>query len=124
MESVNEDTNTPQFIIEGMDVIIRRDLDKHKNLLEIANNNLLSYREAVSHQVKKKKHYSKLIGGGEFNDNSLRESIQMINVDIRHLSDKVKLTNDEINHHKEIVDTLTQQLEDYGNRSRSLQQTH
>jgi len=49
----------------------------------------------------------------------MKEAISMIGIDIRAMSDKVKLANDEIEHHTLIVDTLTQQLEDYNNALRS-----
>lgn len=105
--------STPHIHIEGLDKVIRLDLEKHKGLLEREKVNLLSYREAVSHQVRKKKHYRSLVGQGEYDDAALEKSIGMINVDIRQLSDKVKLTNEAIEHHTLIVDTLTVQLQDY-----------
>jgi len=108
-----QDSDGPQVIILGIDKVIKRDLGKHKELLEQCKVTLLTYREAVSHQVKKKKHYASLIGGEKFDDGSLRVSISMINIDIRAMSDKVKLTEDEIKHHTLIVDTLTEQLADY-----------
>ena len=37
----------------------------------------------------------------------------MINVDIRAMSDKAKLADEEISHHTLIVDTLTVQLQEY-----------
>jgi len=101
------------MVIKGIDKVIKRDLGKHKALLQQAKLSLLSFREAVSHQVKKKKHYLALVGKGKFDDQSLKQSVGMINVDIRAMSDKAKLANDEIAHHTLIVDTLTQQLDEY-----------
>ena len=104
---------TPKVIIEGIDVIIKRDLEKHKTILERSQTELLSYREARSHEVKKKKHYISLIKEGKYNKESMERSIQDINVNIRHFSDKCKLTQDAIKHHTVIVDTLTEQLKEY-----------
>lgn len=105
--------NSPKILIKGIDKVIKRDLGKHKNLLIRAKLSLQSFKQATSHLIKKKKHYSGLVGGGKFKDPALKESISMINVDIRAMSDKVKLANEEIEHHTLIVDTLTDQLEEY-----------
>lgn len=105
--------NTPRVVIKGIDKVIKRDLGKHKALLQQSKLSLLSFREAVSHQVKKKKHYLGQLGQGKFDDAALRSSIDMINVDIRAMSDKVKLAGEEIDHHTLIVDTLTVQLQEY-----------
>lgn len=106
-------SNEPEILIEGIDKVIKRDLGKHKEMLSRAKLSLAAFREAVSHQVKKKRHYLSLIGNGRYNDSSLRESVGAINIDIRAMSDKVKVTDEEIAHHTLIVDTLTGQLEEY-----------
>lgn len=103
----------PKIIIEGIDEIIKRDLEKHKAILERSKMELASYREARSHEIKKKKHYRKLIGNGKYNDDALKRSMNDIAINIRHMEDKVKLTNDAIAHHTLIVDTLTNQLKEY-----------
>lgn len=105
--------NPTKVVIKGIDKVIKRDLAKHKELLDQAKLSSISFREAISHQVKKKKHYLSLVGSGKFNDDSLKESIGMINVDIRAMSDKAKLASDSIDHHSLIVDTLTDQLREY-----------
>ena len=61
----------------------------------------------------KKKHYKGLIGGGKYDDDALKRSMGDIAINIRHMSDKEKLSRDAIEHHTLIVDTLTQQLEEY-----------
>ena len=100
------------IVIKGMEVIIKRDLEKHKALLERSNMDMLSFKGAVSHEIKKKKYYKSLLGGGKYDDEALATSMDMIAINIRHLSDKVKLSQDAIDHHRLIVDTLTKQLED------------
>lgn len=110
----NTPSETERWIfVEGIDAVIRLDLEKHKEILAREKFNLLSYQQAVSHAIAQKKHYRGLIGGSKFNDEALKGSLQQQNVNIRHLQDKVKLTNDAIEHHTLIVDTLTQQLKDY-----------
>lgn len=108
-----EARKAPKIVIRGIDKVIKRDLGKHRELLQQSKLSLLSFREAVSHQIKKKKHYLSLIGEGKFNDDSLRESVDTINVDIRAMSDKAKLADEEISHHTLIVDTLANQLKEY-----------
>lgn len=112
-------SNTPDIFIEGIDVVIKRDLDKHKSLLERAKLSLISFREGVSHEVKRKRHYLGLINEGKYDEESMRASIEDIKINIRHLSDKSKLAQDEIDHHCLIVETLTTQLEEYNDAARN-----
>lgn len=105
------DRKEPQIVIEGIEKVIEKDLKKHQEILARSKIELLAYRDARSHQVKKKKHYKSLVGGGKYNDDSLKASMDMIAVDIRAISDKVKLSEDAIAHHTLIVDTLVEQLE-------------
>lgn len=107
------DRKEPVVRIKGMDKVIKLDLEKHKDLVKRSKLELDSYRESVSHLVKRKKHYKSLINGGKYNDESLRESMKMIAIDIQAMSNKVKLSQDAIDHHTLIVDTLTTQLDDY-----------
>jgi hypothetical protein len=100
----------PVVIIDGLEVIIKRDLEKHKLLLIRSKADLDAFRLALSHQIKKKKHYVFQVGGGKYSDAALWESIAMIGVDIRHISDKAKLAEEALAHHSLIVDTLTAQL--------------
>ena len=102
----------PMIVVKGLEDIIRKDLKKHQTLLERSKAELDAFRLAVSYQVKKKKYYKSLLGGGKYNDESLRKSMDMIVIDLRHMSDKVKLSEEAIAHHKLIVDTLSAQLED------------
>lgn len=102
----------PLIVIQGLEDVIRKDLKKHKVLLERSKADLDAFKLAVSYQVKKKKYYKSLLGGGKYNDESLRESMTMIGVDLRHMSDKVKLAEEAMEHHKLIVDTLSAQLDD------------
>ena len=103
----------PVIRIKGIDKVIKLDLEKHKDLLERSKLELDSYRESVSHLIKRKKHYKSLLNGSKYSDEALRESMGMIAVDIRAMSDKVKLSQDAIDHHTLIVDTLSRQLDDY-----------
>lgn len=114
-ESKTQCTNNdvPRVIIEGIDKVIKLDLSKHQELLEQAKLSALSYRESVSHLVKRKKHYSALLKAGQYNKEAMEKSIEMIGVDVRALSDKVKLANESIEHETLIVDTLSEQLDDY-----------
>lgn len=103
----------PEVFVEGMDVIIKLDLGKHQELLAQTTVEKAAFVEAVDHESARKRHYYRLIGGGKFNDDSLRRSVEDIRINIRHLSDKVKLSQDKIEHHTLIVDTLAAQLEKY-----------
>lgn len=105
------DPNQPFVIVEGMEDIIERDLAEHKALLERTQTELLAYRQARSHEIKKKRHYLSLVGKGKYDDEALQSAVDtQININIRHLSDKCKLAEKKIEHHKLIVDTLNEQL--------------
>ncbi len=106
---VNRELN---IVVEGMEEIIERDLEKHQVLLGQAKTELLSFKEARVHEIKRKKYYNSLIGGDKFDDDALRKSMEQSAVNIRHLSDKVKLATEKIEHHTLIVDTLAAQLKD------------
>ena len=102
----------PIVVIAGIEEIIERDLALHKDLLERTKTELLSFREARSHEIKKKKHYNKQVGGGKYNDEALRVDMNDIAINIRHMSDRCESAQKKIKHHQLIVDTLTQQLSD------------
>ena len=110
----------PEIFIEGIDVVIRLDLGKHKELLAQTQIELLSFREARDHESAIKRHYYRLIGGGKYNDTALMRSVKDIRVNVRQLADKAKLAEDKIEHHKLIVDTLTTQLKEYDKTYASL----
>ena len=102
----------PFVVVSGFKELIERDLDQHKSLLERTQMELLSFRTARSHEIKKKKHYNGLVGGGKYDDEKLTESMKDIATNIRHMSDKCTVAEDKIKHHQLIVDTLTEQLSD------------
>lgn len=104
--------DAPEVVVEGIEVVIERDLKKHQIILNRTKEERLAYLAARSHEIAKKKHYRKLIGGGKFNDDSLRMAIDQIRVNVQHFSDKIKLTDDKIEHETLIVDTLAKQLAD------------
>ena len=115
--------STPKVVIEGIDEIIKRDLEKHKALLDRSKIELQSFRHARSHEIKKKKHYRKQVGNGKYNDKALKISMDDIAVNIRHMSDKVKLTEDAIAHHSLIVDKLTEQLDNHNDDMKELRRS-
>ncbi len=107
-----EANRKPTIVIEGIEEIIKRDLEKHQVLLEQSKMELLSFKEARVHEIKRKKNYNSLIGGGKFDDDALTKSMEQSATNIRHLSDKVELAIEKIEHHTLIVDTLADQLRD------------
>jgi len=102
----------PIMVVEGMEDVIKLDLEKHKDLLDRTKHELQAYTGARAHEIKKKKHYKSLIGGGKYDDEALRRSMDEIGVNITHMSNKVKAAQEKIEHHTLIVDTLSKQLED------------
>lgn len=111
---------TPEVFIEGIDVVIKLDLGKHKELLVQTQAELVSFNEARDHESARKRHYYRLIGGERYDDNALMRSVKDIRINIQHLSDKAKLAQDKIEHHTLIIDTLTAQLKKYNTTYASL----
>lgn len=104
------DPNQPFIVVEGMEDIIERDLEKYKSLLDRTRMELLGFRGARAHEIKKKRHYLSLIGGGKFDDEALQNAIDtQINTNIQHFSDKCKMAQDRIELYTRIVDELTEQ---------------
>ena len=102
----------PMVVIDGIKELIKRDLENHKFELDKAKRELLNFREARSHEIKKKKHYKNLVGGGKYNDESLENSMVDTAINIRHMSDRCDERVEAIAHHQLIVDTLSEQLAD------------
>lgn len=102
----------PNIVIEGMENIIARDLENHKALLERTKTELDSFKLARAHEIKRKRHYSSLIGEGKYSDDSLQTAMSDITVNIQHMTDKVTVFEQKLDHHKLIVDTLTLQLKE------------
>jgi len=118
--AVNNRRVEPEVFIEGIDVVIKLDLGKHKELLSQATADVAAFQNAAAHESAKKRHYFRQIGLGKFDDESLRSSVEDIRVNIRHLTDKAILAQQKVEHHRHIVDTLTKQLEEYDKRYASL----
>lgn len=110
----------PEIFIEGVDVIIRLDLGKHKELLAQTTTEMHGFRDAATHESKRKRHYYRLIGGGKYDDDALERSVVQIRQNIVHLTRKAEAAADKIAHHSLIVDTLTEQLATYNRRFTAL----
>lgn len=110
----------PEVFIEGIDKVIRLDLGKHKEMLAQAQIEIVAFRESVEHESARKRHYYRQVGKGKYNDEALLNSVKDMRINIRHLSDKVKLSQDKIDHETLIVDTLTAQLKEYDQAYASL----
>lgn len=106
------EANTPHIVIEGMEDIIAKDLQKHQDILERTKQELLSWRQARSHEIAKKKYYVKNVNNPKFKKDSMEKAIEQIKLNIRHFSDKIKLAEEKIKFETNIVDTLAAQLEE------------
>lgn len=100
----------PQIVIEGMEEILERDLAKHEGTVENAQRELEAYREGRAYEVRKKKHYRSLVNAGKYDQKAMESAIEQIDINLRHMADKVKLSKERIAHHQEIVDKLKEEL--------------
>ena len=96
----------PQVVVEGMEDVLEMDLKKNEGILAQTQTELSEYQSARIHEKNRKKHYEGLIGGGKFNDGALKRGIDQSVINIKHFSDKIKLSNDKIVLHTDIVKQL------------------
>lgn len=114
------DRKDPEIFLEGIDEVIKRDLAKHKELLGQTLREIEAFHNAAKHESSRKRYYYRQIGKGKFDDAALRGSVTDIRTNIRHLNDKEKLAKEKAEHHRLIIKTLTEQLEDYNKTYASL----
>jgi hypothetical protein len=105
---------------EGIDIIIKRDLDKHKDLLEGNILSIQSLQRARSNEIARKRFYGEQKGKRRYRDDAMDKAIEQMNKNIGHLSIQIKLTEGRRDRNTFIVDTLTKQLEEYNNKVREL----
>jgi hypothetical protein len=101
------------IFIEGIDVIIRRDLDKHKSLLEKNNMDIQAFENAINSEIQRKKFYVKQKGQKKYDDTAMDVAIEQMRINITHLGDRLKITKELRRQNTQIVDTLTPQLVQY-----------
>ena len=99
--------------VEGIDVIIRRDLDKHKDLLNMNNLNLQAFAAARDNEIGRKRFYGEQKGKRKYRDEDMDKAIRQMNTNIGKFERDIRLTKDQKEMNTRIVDTLTQQLKDY-----------
>ena len=100
------------IFVEGIDVIIRRDLDKHKAILEMNVMDIQAFQKSRSSEIEK--------GKRRYRDDAMDEAIEQMNKNIGHLSIRIKFAEELRDQNTIIVDTLTKQLEDYNKGIRAL----
>jgi len=99
--------------VEGIDVIIRRDLEKHKVLLDNNNLDIQAFQQARSGEIGRKRFYGEQKGKRKYRDADMDIAIEQMDKNIAHLSIRIKVTEDLKKENTIIVDTLTKQLEQY-----------
>lgn len=99
--------------VKGIDVIIRRDLDKHKDLLDRDNLNIQAFHEARSTEINRKRFYGEQKGKRNYDDEAMDKAIEQMNENIKNLSIKIALCEESKKTNTQIVDTLSNQLVEY-----------
>ncbi len=99
--------NRGDIFIEGLDVIIRRDLEKHTALLEQNNINIQTFRVAQSSEIQKKRFYGEQKGQRKYRDSDMDKAIFQMSTNIKHISNRIKITVQLKKENTVIVDTLT-----------------
>lgn len=99
--------------IEGIDVIIRRDLDKHKALLDMNNINILTFTTSRDNEINRKRFYGDQKGKRRYQDEAMDIAIKQMNTNIGKFERDIKFTKEQKEMNTRIVDTLTEQLKEY-----------
>ena len=102
-------------VIEGLEEILKRDLLEHEALLDRTKTELAAYQAAHIYEKNKKKHYEQLLANGKFKLGPMTVALKGIDINIRHMKDKMQLSRDKIEHEVLIVNTLKEQLENQNN---------
>lgn len=102
-----------RVVIHGMLEIIEKDLKKAKQVKEFAVKDRESWKIAISHEVRKKRAYRKLIGGEKYDDNALKNSISQMNQNLNHLNRKVTTADQKIDFQDNIINTLTKNYKEH-----------
>lgn len=105
--------NRGDIFVEGIDVIIKRDLNKHKSLLDKNNIDIQVLQVGRNNEINRKRYYRGQKGKRKFNDNAMEIAIAQMRVNIRQFSDRITITQEQKKQNTIIVDTLTKQLDDY-----------
>lgn len=109
----------PTIFLEGIDVIIKRDLAKHRANVERCATEEQAYAQSLATLIARKKHYRSQVNNSRYNKESMLTAIYGLRVDIRAIDDKVKLSREAKSHYQVIVDDLVNQLSEY-NRIRDM----
>jgi hypothetical protein len=101
------------IVIQGMDIIIKRDLDKHKSLLDKNNLDIQFLQDARSNEIKRRKFYNSQKGKRKYSDDAMDTAIEQMRLNIERYSSQLKGLNEQKDFNTNIVDTLTNQLNEY-----------
>lgn len=108
-----EEFKRGDVFVEGIDVIIRRDLEKHKSLLEQNILDIQAFQRTRASEIGRKRFYGEQKGKKRYRDEEMDKAIQQMNNNIEHLSERIKFTENLKKENTVIVDTLTEQLIEY-----------
>ena len=114
------EVNRGDIVIEGIDVIIQRDLDKHKSLLDKNNIDLQSIHAARSNEISRKKYYNSQKGKRNYSDDAMDTAIEQMRNNIARYSHQLDQLREDLKFNTNIVDTLTIQLDNYHKNIRKL----
>lgn len=117
-------SNRGDTFVKGIDVIIKRDLDKHKSLLEKNNLDIQAFQTAIASEIGRKRFYGEQKGNRRYRDEDMDRAIEQMNKNIAHLSIRIKLAEDLRVQNTLIVDTLTEQLKQYNLGMKELTKRH
>jgi len=101
------------IFIEGIDVLIKRDLEKHQSLLEKNNLDIQALEYARTNEIGRKKFYNTQKGKKNYDDDAMDSAIQQMVINIRHISDRITIAKQMRAQNTQIVDTLSDQLKNY-----------
>lgn len=117
MEANNDDIG---MVVEGLEIIIERDLNKHRGIVKQTKEEIRAFREARSHLVRRKQHFKGLMNSPKYNAESMKIARDNINIDIRHFTDKLNAAQEKLEFNQNIVDVLAKQLAEHNEALKTL----
>lgn len=105
--------NRGQLVIEGMDVIIKRELDRHKMIISTLNKQIEVLKEQIDHLKQKKVAWANMIGQRRFNAEAMQKAIKGMEDQITNNSNDLAIKRQQLAYSMKQVTMYDEQMQNY-----------
>lgn len=105
--------NRGQLVIEGMDVIIKRELDRHKMIISTLNKQIEVLKEQVDHLKQKKSAWANMIGQRRFRADSMQKAIKEMEDQITSNTNELGIKRQQLAYSMKQVTMYDEQMNEY-----------